>query len=203
MSRNGSRRFVGSATSSSSRPELAAALHRLRSTLARARAELELARPDGDSVLIERLLGDLSEALDVLGLVEAAAFSIVSVLVVDDDERLAELTARGLRRMGYVAESAARLRALRPREVVVFDLGVLSSLNPAERRPQSRATGRADRRDGPRFTRARGRDWGERLPRQASRHGRAGGGDQSPRIRAALSPRWGEGWRVVTTSRHY
>jgi len=94
---------------------------------------LELARPDGDPVLVERLLGDLREALDVLGLVEAAAFSIVSVLVVDDDERLAELTARGLRRMGYVAESAARLRALRPREVVVFDLGVLSSLNPAER----------------------------------------------------------------------
>ena len=124
---------MGSATSSSSRPELAAALHRLRSTLARARAELELARPDGDPVLVERLLGDLREALDVLGLVEAAAFSIVSVLVVDDDERLAELTARGLRRMGYVAESAARLRALRPREVVVFDIGVLSSLNPAER----------------------------------------------------------------------
>jgi DNA-binding response OmpR family regulator len=78
-------------------------------------------------------LGDLREALDVLGQVEAAAFSIVSVLVLDDDERLGELTARGLRRMGYDAESAGRLRALRPREVVVFDLGLLSSLDAVER----------------------------------------------------------------------
>ena len=106
---------MGSATSSSSRPELAAALHRLRSTLARARAELELARSDGDSVPVDRLLGDLQEALDLLSRVETAAFAIVSVLVVDDDERLAELTARGLRRMGYEADSAPRLRKLRSR----------------------------------------------------------------------------------------
>ena len=125
---------MGSATSSSSRPELAAALHRLRSTLARARAELELARSDSDSVPVDRLLGDLQEALDLLGRVEAAAFAIVSVLVVDDDERLAELTARGLRRMGFEADSAPRLRALRPGEVVVFDLGASASLDASERR---------------------------------------------------------------------
>ena len=125
---------MGSATSSSSRPELAAALHRLRSTLARARAELELARSDSDSVPVDRLLGDLQEALDLLGRVEAAAFAIVSVLVVDDDERLAELTARGLRRMGFEADSAPRLRALRLGEVVVFDLGASASLDASERR---------------------------------------------------------------------
>ena len=104
-------------------------MHRLRSTLARARAELELARTDGDPLPVDKLLGDLREALDLLGRVEAAALQIVTVLVLDDDERLAELTARGLRRMGYEAESASRMRALRPREVVVLDLGLSASLD--------------------------------------------------------------------------
>ena len=80
----------------------------------------------------ERLEGDLREALELLGQVEAAAFSLVSVLVVDDDERLGELTARGLRRRGYEAESAGGLRPLRPREVVVFDLSLSSSLSAAD-----------------------------------------------------------------------
>src|SRR2546427_3070881 len=96
-SRIGSRRSVGSATGSSSSPELAAAMHRLRSTLARARAELELARTDGDPLPVDRLLGDLREALDLLGRVEAAAFEIVAGLVVDGGERPAERTTRGLR----------------------------------------------------------------------------------------------------------
>ena len=104
-------------------------MHRLRSTLARARAELELARTDGDPLPVDKLLGDLREALDLLGRVEAAAFQIVAVLVLDDDERLAELTARGLRRLGYEAESASRMRALRLREVVVLDLGLSASLD--------------------------------------------------------------------------
>ena len=121
------------ATGSSSRPELAAALHRLRSTLARARVELELAEADaGESALKQRLLGDLSEALQLLGRVEAAALSIVPVLVLDDDERLGELTARGLRRLGYDAESASRMRALKPGEVVVLDLGLTASLSAAD-----------------------------------------------------------------------
>ena len=115
---------MGLATGSSSRPELAAALHRLRSTLARAKAELELAEADSETLLKERLLGDLSEALQLLGQVEAAALSIVPVLVLDDDERLGELMARGLRRLGYDAESASRLRPLKPTEVVVLDLGL-------------------------------------------------------------------------------
>jgi len=120
---------VGSATGSPSSPELAAAMHRLRSTLARARAELELAQADGDPPPVDRLLTDLREALDLLGRVEAAAFQIVRVLVLDDDERLAELTARGLRRLGYDAEAASRVRELRPREVVVLDLGLSGSLD--------------------------------------------------------------------------
>ena len=119
-------------TGSSSRPETAAALHRLRSTLARMRAELEIAQSDREAPPVDRLIEDLGEALELLGEVESVALAIVHVLVVDDDERLGELTARGLRRLGFDAESAGRLRTLRPREVVVFDLGVSGSLDAAE-----------------------------------------------------------------------
>jgi DNA-binding response OmpR family regulator len=97
------------------------------------RAELELAQADAEGPPVDRLLGDLREALDLLGQVESAAFAIVPVLVIDDDERLAELTARGLRRLGYEAEAAGRLRALRPREVVVLDLGVSAHMDGPER----------------------------------------------------------------------
>jgi CheY-like chemotaxis protein len=117
--------------SSSSRAELAAALHRLRSTLARAKAELEMA--DSDSELVDRLRGDLSEALELLGRVESSALTIVPVLVLDDDQRLGELTARALRRLGFDAESAAAMRRLRPGEVVVFDLSLSSGLDPSQR----------------------------------------------------------------------
>jgi len=96
------------------------------------RAELEIAQGDGEAPPVDRLIDDLREALELLGQVESAALAIVPVLVVDDDERLAELTARGLRRLGFDAESAGRLRALRPREVVVFDLGVARSLSVVE-----------------------------------------------------------------------
>ena len=124
---------MGLDTGSSTRTDLASALHRLRSTLARARAELELANADGAPPPVERLLGDLGEALDHLGAVETAAFAIVHVLVIDDDERLAQLAARSLRRLGFEAESAGRMRELREREVVVFDLGLLGSLDAMQR----------------------------------------------------------------------
>src|SRR5437868_577669 len=100
-SRVGSRPSVASGTGSSSSAELAAALHRLRSTLARVRAELEVADGDRAAPPVEVLLADLREALELLGDVESAALGVVRVLVVDDDERLGELTARGLRRLGY------------------------------------------------------------------------------------------------------
>jgi len=124
---------VASVTDSTSSSELAAALHRLRSTLARMRAELEMAEGDEGAPPVDRLLADLRQALDLLGDVESAAFELVPVLVLDDDERLGELTARGLRRRGYQAEAAASLRSLRPREVVVLDLGMVGALDGAGR----------------------------------------------------------------------
>jgi DNA-binding response OmpR family regulator len=63
----------------------------------------------------------------------------VAVLVVDDDERLAELTARALRRLGYEAESAGTLRELRPNEIVVFDLGLASALDESTRSALTRS----------------------------------------------------------------
>ncbi|MGH7763325.1 MAG: response regulator [Candidatus Dormibacteraceae bacterium] len=124
---------MGSAIGSSPRPDLAAALHRLRSTLARLKAELELAEVDGATPPPEVLMADLKEALETLTAVEDAAFGVAPVLVMDDDHRLAELTARGLRRLGYEVESGVRLRALRAREIVVFDLGLVAGLAAGER----------------------------------------------------------------------
>jgi CheY-like chemotaxis protein len=124
---------VGSGTDSPSRAELAEALHRLRSTLARVRAELELAEADEAAPPVPALLEDLREALELLGEVEASVLDVVRVLVVDDDQRLGELTARGLRRMGYEAAATARPRPARAHEIVVLDLSVLSSLSAEER----------------------------------------------------------------------
>ncbi|HVS48509.1 MAG TPA: hypothetical protein VHJ99_06380 [Candidatus Dormibacteraeota bacterium] len=121
-----------SVTGSSSSPELAAALHRLRSTLARLKAELEMSQADDAVVPAERLLTDLDDAFEQLRAVERAAFGLVQVLVIDDDARLGELTARGLRRLGYEAESAGEFRSLQRHEVVVFDLGLASALGETD-----------------------------------------------------------------------
>jgi len=97
------------------------------------KAELELAQSDRTGLPVERTLADLNDAFSLLRAVEVAAFGLVAVLVVDDDERLAELTARGLRRRGYDAESAGALRDLRPHEIVVFDLSLASGLDASMR----------------------------------------------------------------------
>jgi DNA-binding response OmpR family regulator len=97
--------------------------------LARLKAELELAHVDGVAAPTERLLDDVREALSLLGTVEDATHLRGAVLVVDDDARLAEITARGLRRLGFDADSSDALRALRPREVLVVDLSLVAILD--------------------------------------------------------------------------
>jgi CheY-like chemotaxis protein len=125
---------VGSGTGSSRAPELAATLHRLRSTLARLKAEVELSEADGNTPPIDRLLADLDEAFGLLSAVEDAIQAPTPVLVVDDDGRLAEITARGLRRLGYEADSSSTLRQLRAREVLVFDLSLFPGLDAAAKK---------------------------------------------------------------------
>jgi CheY-like chemotaxis protein len=125
---------VESATGSSPRLELAAALHRLRSTLARLKAELELSEVDGTTPPIDRLLAGLDEAFALLTAAESASQDPAHVLVVDDDARLAEITARGLRRLGYEADASSALRPLRRREVLVFDLSLFPGLDAAAKK---------------------------------------------------------------------
>ena len=141
---------MGSGTGSSHRPELAAALHRLRSTLARLKAELELAHVDGVAVPTETLLEDVREALSLLSNVEDETHLRGAVLVVDDDARLAEITARGLRRLGFDAESSGVLRAVGPRQVLVLDLSLVAGLELESHRAVLRSrpivvTGATDR----------------------------------------------------------
>src|SRR4029077_5423156 len=130
-SRVGLRPIVESATGSSPRTDVAVALHRLRSTLARLKAELELAEVDDTAPPIGRLLAGLEEAFALLSSLEEADHAVVRVLLLDDDGRLAEITARGLRRLGYEAESGTTLRPLPPGEILVFDLGLLPGLDAA------------------------------------------------------------------------
>jgi CheY-like chemotaxis protein len=122
------------ATGSSPKTDLAATLHRLRSTLARLKAELELAEADGLAPPVDALLADLEEAFTLLGAAERVSQDGGRVLVVDDDLRLAEITARGLRRMGFDADSGSDVRAMRESDVLVVDLGLVQSLDEASKR---------------------------------------------------------------------
>ena len=120
---------MGLATGSSRRPERSAALHRLRSTLARMKAELELAEADGAAPPTDRLLTDVDEALVHLSSAEESG-QPVRVLVLDDDARLGEITARGLRRLGFEADSAPDLPTSFGEAVLVIDLGLLEGADP-------------------------------------------------------------------------
>jgi DNA-binding response OmpR family regulator len=81
-----------------------------------------------------RLLEDVREALAHLASAEDASQRRGSVLVVDDDARLAEITARGLRRLGFDADASSSLRSLRAREVLIFDLSLLEALDAGARK---------------------------------------------------------------------
>src|SRR5437899_8189135 len=92
----GSRPSVASGIGSSPKPELAAALHRLRSTLARLKAELELAMVDGAAPPLERLVEDVREALTHLTAADDASHLRGSGPVVDGGGRPADVQARVL-----------------------------------------------------------------------------------------------------------
>jgi CheY-like chemotaxis protein len=121
---------VASGTGSSPSADRARSLHRLRSTLARVKAELELAEADGTVPPLDRLLEDLNEAFVLLSEAEDGDVgrAPVRVVVMDDDRRLGDVTARGLRRLGYEAESTDGVRRAQAGEVLVVDLGLLEGL---------------------------------------------------------------------------
>ncbi len=116
-------------TGSTRKADLAAALHRLRSTLARMKAELELAEADETAPPVSRLLEDVDEALGHLSAAETVDQESIRVLVVDDDVKLAEITAKGLRRRGFDAGSSETVRMTMAGEVLVIDLGVVAALD--------------------------------------------------------------------------
>jgi len=91
------------------------------------KAELELAESDGAAPPVDRLLQDIDEAFAHLSAAEEAERPAVRVLVIDDDERLGEITARGLRRLGFEADSAAKPPESFGAAVPVIDLGTLAS----------------------------------------------------------------------------
>ena len=101
-------------------------LHRLRSVLARVKMQLELAAEDGERSAASCLAG-MGEALELLAEVENVA--LCDAVVIDDDERLAELTARRLRRAGFHAVWASDLSILRwmPVATPIVDFSVLAT----------------------------------------------------------------------------
>jgi DNA-binding response OmpR family regulator len=98
------------------------------------KAEIELSEADGTTPPIDRLLADLDEAFALLSTAENVGHGVARVLVVDDDGRLAEITARGLRRLGFEADSSSQVRELSEGEVLVFDLGLFPGLDAAAKK---------------------------------------------------------------------
>lgn len=98
------------------------------------KAEIELSEADGTTPPIDRLLADLDEAFALLSTAENVGHGVARVLVVDDDGRLAEITARGLRRLGFEADSSSQVRELREGSVLVFDLGLFPGLDAAAKK---------------------------------------------------------------------
>jgi len=114
------------------------------------KGELELAEVEGTIPPIERLLEDLEEAFALLSAAEDADQAATQVLIVDNDGRLAEITARGLRRLGFDAHASAALRKLNPGEVLIVDLGLIDGLEESHLQDLRAArpiivTGAADR----------------------------------------------------------
>jgi CheY-like chemotaxis protein len=113
-------------------------LHELRSTLARLKAEIELLS-GSDQQAKRDVQGSVDDALRLLGSLEEArrAAAWPHVLVIDDDQRLASVTARQLRRLGFSTEVFQNLSAI-PETAesgtrAIVDLSVLRLAKTAER----------------------------------------------------------------------
>jgi ActR/RegA family two-component response regulator len=85
-----------------------------------------MAEADGTAPPVGRLLEDVDEAFGHLSDAEEAERPAVRVIVIDDDERLAEITARGLRRLGFEADSSTSLPDSFAGLIPVVDLGALA-----------------------------------------------------------------------------
>ncbi len=126
-------------TGSPSNPDVGQLLHRMRSTLARLKGEVELAELDGHP-----FAGAVAETIeDALRLVNALQDAHLGdrapgnasalVCVIDDDHRLAAVTVRQLIRAGWAAISEDALPAMSdPRTIFIVDYGVLIGLNEAQ-----------------------------------------------------------------------
>jgi len=109
-------------------------LHQLRSTLARLKAEIELAE---DPHALRGAVETIVEAIAIVDELQRGAQVLGPiVLVLDDDPRLAELTARQLLRAGIDARAATDPVALRDLDSattqVLIDLTLLRACSAAE-----------------------------------------------------------------------
>ncbi len=136
MSGDGSQRCTGVDIDSTPTPDqegLERLLHLLRSTLARLKAEVQLAHADGlpPSTNVQATVDEALQYLDAVedAVFNAAAGTPLTLLIIDDDLRLAGAMAQQLRRIGIIAtgkRSLAELSAFSPNDTrIVVDLGVL------------------------------------------------------------------------------
>ena len=103
-------------------------MHRMRSTLARLRYEVELAESlsDGDR---KNILGAINELLELSGAVTepGGAGRRMHVAVVDDDLRLAALIGRSLERLGYTSRPMIELPPVMAEfDAILADWSVIS-----------------------------------------------------------------------------
>ena len=114
------------------RTEVDRLLHQLRSTLARLKAELELAADANASS--RGLVDSVNEAIALLSSLERETRDAPLVVVIDDDRRLADAVTQQLQRYGFRVASHATLAEL-PTNLpnntkVVVDLSCLRLAKP-------------------------------------------------------------------------
>ena len=116
-------------TSSSSGPELPELLHRLRSTLARLKGQVELAELDGHP-FADEVTKSIEEAVARVGELETRVLPTLTVAVVDDDVSVADVVAARLRHRGWRVSTLYQLDAnSHLPHFVLIDYGLLVSLS--------------------------------------------------------------------------